>query len=276
MMKKLTCALLAVFLVLSLTACARSLGNREAEESMASFVFKNQTERELKSVGITWLYGNEVTGSTGIQHADGSLINDKEIVFEIEEDEIPENVDYSDFGFRLNVVDTQDTIWWIELFLPLEMNKKYAFTMSLADGQLVLTHDYEAASVNMNQGSEIEPTDSMECYDLTGLWHLDEKACAGAELSEMFSGFAEWGSSMEVRSDGRISWYIGAESWTGTYTYNNDGIIAAMKSDLNEAEKDWQLYFAPNDDDQVLIMDYGDAKLVWEYGEQEDAPMGDE
>ena len=47
--------------------------------------------------------------------------------------------------------------------------------------------------------------------DLTGPWHLDTYRNDLSDFSSLFAGYAEFGATMEIRSNGQISWYIGAE-----------------------------------------------------------------
>lgn len=283
MMRKIICLALAALLMLGLTACGSTSGKGNAPEvASASIVVQNNTKTDLKSVGATWLYGERAIGSTAMRPADGSPITETRIVFSIDEDEIPEDVSRSDFGFRLNVLDLEDNEWWTELYFPLEMNETYRFFLEEEDGLYRLCGERDDAkwdmiqSSNKNQeGSEGEPDESMNSYDLVGPWHLDETLCTGEDLSELFPGFAEWGSSMEIRSDGRISWYIGAESWTGTYRLDASGMIAQMKSDLEDTEKEWKLTLLKPEEATILVMQYEDHDLVWSYGEQEDPPAGE-
>ena len=66
-----------------------------------------------------------------------------------------------------------------------------------------------------------------QSVELIGPWHLDSEQnnlAAFADSLDLFPGYGEWGAGMEIRSNGQMSWYIGAESWHGTYTVE-DGVI---------------------------------------------------
>ena len=58
--------------------------------------------------------------------------------------------------------------------------------------------------------------DAVTADDLVGPWHLVEDEKDNATAMEAIPGAMEFGSSMEITSDGHISWYIGADGSIGT------------------------------------------------------------
>ena len=71
-------------------------------------------------------------------------------------------------------------------------------------------------------GNEAEQPEEpvQQSIELIGPWHLDSEKndlAAFADSLDLFPGYGEWGASMEIRSHGQMSWYIGAESWHGCY-----------------------------------------------------------
>ena len=89
-------------------------------------------------------------------------------------------------------------------------------------------------------GQPEEP--ALQSIELIGPWHLDSEKndlAAFADSLDLFPGYGEWGASMEIRSNGQMSWYIGAESWHGTYTVEDEVIHAQLTSDLEQSTKCW-------------------------------------
>lgn len=113
------------------------------------------------------------------------------------------------------------------------------------------------------------------CFDLIGPWHLDEKENDSDYLAETFPGYGEWGASMEIRSNGQIGWYIGAEGWNGTYELEDNGLRADMTASLDETENTWFFQLVDGSGNTLLKMDYKGTVLVWKYGDQPDSPAGE-
>ena len=103
-----------------------------------------------------------------------------------------------------------------------------------------------------------------------GPWHLDsEKNDLAAFADSLFPGYGEWGASMELRSDGQMSWYIGAEGWHGTYTVEDGVIHAQLASDSEQSTHLWDFRIIAEDGAAELEMDYQDMTIYWVYGDQE-------
>lgn len=112
---------------------------------------------------------------------------------------------------------------------------------------------------------------------LVGPWHLDNEKndlAAFADSLDLFPGYGEWGASMEIRSDGQMSWYIGAEGWHGTYTVEDGVIHAQLTSDLERSQQLWDFLVVIENETAELEMDYGDMTICWAYGEQESPASG--
>ena len=123
-----------------------------------------------------------------------------------------------------------------------------------------------AASEGTPEASPEEPQLSI---DLTGPWHLDSEKNDLAAFADRFPGYAEWGASMEIRSDGRISWYIGAEGWQGSYVIEGNLLRAQLKSDIDEGSLSMDIRISTENEGAALEMDYGDLTLFWLFGEEE-------
>ena len=116
-----------------------------------------------------------------------------------------------------------------------------------------------------------------QSIELVGPWHLDREKNdldAFADSLDLFPGYGEWGAGMEIRSDGQMSWYIGAEGWHGTYTLEDGVIHAQLTSDLEQSTRLWDFRIAAEKEMAILEMDYEDMILYWAYGDQEDPASG--
>ena len=114
-------------------------------------------------------------------------------------------------------------------------------------------------------------------YELIGPWHLDgskNDLDAFADSLELFPGYGEWGASMEIRGNGEMSWYIGAEGWHGTYGVEGNTLHAFLTSNLDQATQNWDLRITSENGTAGLEMDYQDMTIYWVYGDQEDAAGG--
>ena len=127
-----------------------------------------------------------------------------------------------------------------------------------------------------------EPTDAMEepgqlNLELIGPWHLDQNKNDLASFTDsldLFPGYGEWGASMEIRGNGEMSWYIGAEGWHGTYSVENHTLHAQLTSDLEQSPQSWDLRITPENGMTELEMDYKDMTIYWVYGDQEETASG--
>ena len=109
--------------------------------------------------------------------------------------------------------------------------------------------------------------------ELVGPWHLDQNRndlAAFADSLDLFPGYGEWGASMEIRGNGEMSWYIGAEGWHGTYSVENNTLHALLTSDLEQTPKNWDMRITSENGVAGLEMDYQDMTIYWVYGDQED------
>ena len=116
-----------------------------------------------------------------------------------------------------------------------------------------------------------------QSIELVGPWHLDSEKndlTAFADSLDLFPGYGEWGASMEIRSNGQMSWYIGAEGWHGTYTIENDVIHAQLTSDLEQSTQLWDLRIVAEHETAELEMDYQGMTIYWVYGDREESANG--
>ncbi len=107
-------------------------------------------------------------------------------------------------------------------------------------------------------------------FDMVGPWHLDEEKTdidAIESAWETFPGYAEWGAGMEIKSDGSMSWYVGAVGGSGTYAIEGDIMhTALLMDDGREGALDLMIT-----EDGEMTMTYADMEMIWAYGAQEEA-----
>ena len=90
----------------------------------------------------------------------------------------------------------------------------------------------EAVETDGTQEPEAEVL-TMTAENLVGPWHLAKDAKDNPTAIEAIPGAMEFGSSMEITSDGHISWYIGADGGTGTYSLSKNVLSADMANDFD-------------------------------------------
>ncbi len=132
----------------------------------------------------------------------------------------------------------------------------------------------EPESVDSPQESQPVQTEEepvQQNIELIGPWHLDSEKNdlnAFADSLELFPGYGEWGASMEIRSNGQMSWYIGAEGWHGTYTVEDDVVHAELTSESEQSTKPWDFRISEEGGTAMLEMDYEDMTIYWTYGDR--------
>ena len=118
--------------------------------------------------------------------------------------------------------------------------------------------------------AEKPETPAQQSVELAGPWHLDDEKndlTAFADSLDLFPGYGEWGAGMELRSNGQMSWYIGAEGWHGTYTVEGEVLHAQLTSDSEQTEQLWDFRITAQNETAALEMDYNDMTIYWAYGD---------
>lgn len=128
------------------------------------------------------------------------------------------------------------------------------------------------SSAHSGDAAEKSEAPVQQNIELVGPWHLDgdkNDLAAFAASIDLFPGYGEWGASMEIRSDGHMSWYIGTEGWQGTYTLEDGMIHAQLTSNLEQTTQLWDFRVVIENGSAMLEMDYADITIYWAYGDQE-------
>ena len=129
----------------------------------------------------------------------------------------------------------------------------------------------------------VEPEETQEpesvtltADDLVGPWHLAEDEKDNSTAIEALPGAMEFGNSMEITSDGHISWYIGADGGTGTYSLSGDILSADMTNDFDQSFMKMEFTAEKTDDGTFLYTEYKGLLLCWSQGEGETGKGGDD
>ena len=135
----------------------------------------------------------------------------------------------------------------------------------------------EAMKSEGTQELELEPEPvTLTADDLVGPWHLADDEKDNATAIEAIPSAIEFGSSMEITSDGHISWYIGADGGTGTYSLNGDILSADMTNDFDQSFMKMEFTAEKTDDGTFLYTEYKGLLLCWSQGEGETGKGGDD
>ena len=118
--------------------------------------------------------------------------------------------------------------------------------------------------------------DAVTADDLVGPWHLAEDEKDNSTAIEALPGAMEFGSSMEITSDGHISWYIGADGGTGTYSLSGDILSADMTNDFDQSFMKMEFTAEKTDDRTFLYTEYKGLLLCWSQSEGETGKGGDD
>lgn len=131
------------------------------------------------------------------------------------------------------------------------------------------------SSTQSGNGAELSEKPVQQNIELVGPWHLDSEKndlAAFADSLDLFPGYGEWGASMEIRSDGQMSWYIGAEGWYGTYSVEDGVIHGQLTSNLEQSTRTWDFRITAENETAILEMDYQDMTIYWAHGDREEIP----
>jgi hypothetical protein len=96
--------------------------------------------------------------------------------------------------------------------------------------------------------------------DLTGLWHLDPSRNNLSEFPSLFECYGEFGASMEIRSSGQMSWYIGAEGGEGTFSIDGSLLTASLARTLDESNMTTEFDIL-HDGDEIISVCIGQMGL---------------
>ncbi|MGN1404901.1 MAG: hypothetical protein ACI4WM_01415 [Erysipelotrichaceae bacterium] len=101
--------------------------------------------------------------------------------------------------------------------------------------------------------------------NINDTWILDETKNDLSIFDDMdkYPGFSEWGAGMSI-DDKDISLFIGALSYSGTYTRQDDFIHGEFKGEIDNSLNQWDFYIL---DENAIEMRLSDMNLYWIRGE---------
>ncbi|MBR0160365.1 MAG: hypothetical protein IJQ02_03595 [Oscillospiraceae bacterium] len=269
MKHKISIILTAVIILSMLTGCdaagkqASTVAEKE-EEIVLTVRIVNQSAVNLNGIAVSYSANGETLGSKTCEQI---RVEADQTVYEFSfvRDELPTTSidsfrldvfamekageDYSDCGSAVIKSPQPGVIYT----LALNGEDAAALTLSTAEQDVEIFASVHAAQPELSVDS------------IVGSWHLADDTDLET-LSEVFPGAAEFGSSMEIRSDGRISWYIGADGAMGTYAIEGNTLTADVTGELDGTEYRITLR---QPEPETLTMTLKDVEFVWAYGEDD-------
>ena len=103
--------------------------------------------------------------------------------------------------------------------------------------------------------------------NLTGPWHLDPDRNDLSHFSTLFECYAEFGASMEIRADGQLSWYIGAEGGEGTWSMDGSLLTAELVRTVDESAMTTEFDVLRDGDEIYLGMHWDNGIVFWSWGD---------
>ena len=137
-----------------------------------------------------------------------------------------------------------------------------------AEEEPTQTVQQESPDAGNESTAPAEPAaqNAVSAEDLAGPWHLAEGENDDAAVHAQFPGAMEFGSGMDIGSDGTISWYIGADGASGTYSCSGAVLHAELTSDLDHTAITIDLTAEEKDGQLRLTMEYQGLVLCWSPG----------
>ena len=137
-----------------------------------------------------------------------------------------------------------------------------------AEEEPTQTVQQESPDAGNESTAPAEPAaqNAVSAEELAGPWHLAEGENDDAAVHAQFPGAMEFGSGMDIGSDGTISWYIGADSASGTYSCSGAVLHAELTSDLDHTAITIDLTAEEKDGQLRLTMEYQGLVLCWSPG----------
>lgn len=134
-----------------------------------------------------------------------------------------------------------------------------------------VTETEKPTEIGGNVPAKEEPAESGDDagVDLTGAWHLDSEKNDLTAFQDTFPAYMEFGARMELTSDGQISWCIGIEGGTGTYTQDGDTLTAEIVSDVSQQQMTVPFRVISDGETAQLEMAYNGTTVYWIPGDSE-------
>lgn len=144
-----------------------------------------------------------------------------------------------------------------------------------AEGSIHVDVQRTPEAVEPEETQKPEPA-TLTAEDLVGPWHLAEDAKDNPTAIEAIPGAMEFGISMEITGDGHISWYIGADGGTGTYSLSKNVLSADMTNDFDGTSMKMEFTAEETGGVTFLYTEYKGLLLCWSQGEGETGKGGED
>lgn len=109
--------------------------------------------------------------------------------------------------------------------------------------------------------------------DPVGPWHLDSEKNDLKAFQDAFPGYAEFGAGMEIRSNGQLSWFIGAEGGTGTWhAQDAETLVAELTADVEQKPLTSVMQVVEETGTAFLVMTHNGETVYWAFGDSEEIP----
>ena len=117
------------------------------------------------------------------------------------------------------------------------------------------------------------PDDFAKASDLAGPWYLDPIRNNLSDFSDRFECYAEFGASMEIRSSGQMSWFIGAEGGEGSFVVDGSLLTASLTRTVDESHMTTNFDILRDGDEVYLGMYWGEETVFWIWGDDDSANL---
>ena len=230
-MKHKNLIILTMVIILSLLTGCGEVGKQastvaEGEEGTVLTVrIDNQSAVNLYGIAASYSANGETLGSKVCEQIDK---NAEQVVYEF--DFVPDELPIAPIdSFRLDVFAAEQagedfSDCGSAVIKSPQLGGVYTLALN---GEEAAALTLSTAERDVEIFAPVQAQTELSVDSLVGPWHLADDTDMET-LSEVFPGAGEFGSGMEIRSDGRISWYIGADGAMGSYIIEGNTLIRAV------------------------------------------------
>ena len=138
------------------------------------------------------------------------------------------------------------------------MKKKMIFVVILTLATVMLTGFFAGGrKISADVKEEVQKDDT--ACPMAGFWYLSRDTDYEM-LNSNFPDVYAFGGEMEIRDDGLLNWYVGADGAAGTYTVR-DNMILARVAGMGEYDE-YDVVLTMTDDGEIKMI-YKSVPLTW-------------
>ena len=146
-----------------------------------------------------------------------------------------------------------------------------------ADDNTIVSGSYNDSLNGESGGKDTESAETADDFakasDLSGPWHLDPIRNNLSDFSDRFECYAEFGASMEIRNNGQMSWFIGAEGGEGTFVVDGSLLTASLTRTVDDSHMTTDFDILHDGDEIYLGMHWGEEIVFWIWGDDDSANL---